>query len=63
MINNSRVKKKQVLSYSRQIILIVFLLVIFMSSSIGYVWSNYEGTQIGFESESHCRRMKERFWS
>mgnify|MGYP003759792075 FL=1 len=29
--------------------LIVFLLILFMSSSIGYVWSNYEGTQIGFD--------------
>jgi hypothetical protein len=25
------------------------MLVLFMGSGIGYVWSNYEGTQIGFD--------------
>ena len=49
-INNSRVKENnRFYLTSRQIILIAFLLVLFMGSSIGYVWSNYQGTQIGFD--------------
>ena len=48
-INNSRVKGNRFYLTSRQIILIAFLLVLFMSSGISYVWSNYEGTQIGFD--------------
>jgi len=48
-INNSRVKKNRFYFTNRQIILITFMLVLFMGSGIGYVWSNYEGTQIGFD--------------
>lgn len=48
-INNSKVKRNRFYLTSRQIVLIAFLLVLFMSSGIGYVWSNYEGTQIGFD--------------
>ena len=48
-INNSKIKRNRFYLTSRQIILIAFLLVLFMSSGIGYVWSNYEGTQIGFD--------------
>ncbi len=48
-INNSRVKKSRFYLTSRQIILIAFLLLLFMGSSIGYVWSSYEGTQIGID--------------
>jgi len=48
-INNSRKKKNRFYLTSRQIILIAVMLVLFMGSSIGYVWSNYEGTQIGFD--------------
>lgn len=33
----------------RQIFLIISALVVFMASSIGYVWSNFEGTRIGYE--------------
>lgn len=33
----------------RQVLLIGFMLVLFMGSGIGYVWSNYEGTQIGYD--------------
>ncbi|MFC1863760.1 hypothetical protein ACFL1Z_07400, partial [Thermodesulfobacteriota bacterium] len=33
----------------RQIILITVMLIIFMGSGIGYVWSNFEGTQIGYD--------------
>lgn len=48
-INNSKVKKKKFYLTNRQIFLIAFMLIAFMGSSIGYVWSNYEGTQIGFD--------------
>ena len=48
-IKNSRVKKKKFFLTNRQIILITFMLAVFMGCSIGYVWSNYEGTQIGFD--------------
>jgi cell division protein FtsL len=47
-IKNSRIKKNRFYITSRQIILITMMLLLFMGSSIGYVWSNYEGTQIGF---------------
>ncbi len=33
----------------RQILLIVFMMLLFMGSSIGYVWSNFERTQIGYD--------------
>lgn len=48
-IKNSRIKRNRFYFTNRQIILITFMLVLFMSSSISYVWSNYEGTQIGFD--------------
>lgn len=48
-INNSRVKRPAFYITNRQIILIIFLLVLFMGSGIGYVWSNFEGTQIGYD--------------
>jgi cell division protein FtsL len=34
---------------NRQIVLIALMLFIFMGSGIGYVWSNFEGTQICFD--------------
>lgn len=48
-INNSRVKRSTFYITHRQIILIIILLVLFMGSGIGYVWSNFEGTQIGYD--------------
>ena len=33
----------------RQVVLVGFLLLLFMGSGIGYVWSNFEGTQIGYD--------------
>lgn len=48
-INNSRVKRNRFYITRRQIVLIVVMLLLFMGSSIGYVWSNYKGTQIGFD--------------
>lgn len=48
-VNNSKVKKTRFYFTHRQIILIIILLVLFMGSGISYVWSNYEGTQIGYD--------------
>jgi cell division protein FtsL len=48
-IRNSKVKTGRFYFTNRQIILITFMLVLFMGSGIGYVWSNYEGTRIGFD--------------
>jgi cell division protein FtsL len=47
--NNSKIKRRRFYFTHRQIILITFMLILFMGSGIGYVWSNYEGTQIGFD--------------
>ena len=47
-IKNARAKWRLRLS-SRQIALVALLLLLFMGSGIGYVWSNFEGTQIGYD--------------
>ncbi|HEJ83924.1 MAG TPA: hypothetical protein ENO25_05090 [Desulfobacteraceae bacterium] len=48
-INNSRARRSTSHITHRQIILIIVLFVLFMGSGIGYVWSNFEGTQIGYD--------------
>ena len=48
-IINSKIKRKRFYFTHRQIILIAVMLFLFMGSGIGYVWSNFEGTQIGFD--------------
>lgn len=48
-VNNSRIKGKKVQLTPRQILLIIFLLLLFMASGIGFVWSNFETTQIGYD--------------
>ena len=48
-VKNTRMKKKRRYLTYRQLFLIAGMLVIFMVSGIGYVWSNYEGTQIGYD--------------
>ena len=47
-IKNYRVKKRMLNMKSKQALLIIFMLFLFMGSSIGYVWSNFERTQIGY---------------
>lgn len=43
-------KRIQTMSLSgRQILLTAVMLLVFMGSGIGYVWSNFEGTQIGYD--------------
>jgi cell division protein FtsL len=46
---NSKTRKSSFYITRRQIVLITVLLVLFMGSGISYVWSNFEGTQIGFD--------------
>lgn len=53
-VNNSRIKGKKVQLTPRQILLIIFLLLLFMASGIGFVWSNFETTQIGY----HLSQLK-----
>ena len=48
-IKNYRVKKRILNVKSKQALLIIFMLFLFMGSSIGYVWSNFERTQIGYD--------------
>jgi cell division protein FtsL len=48
-VKNSRTKKKKTYISYRQLFLIGLMLFIFMGSGIGYVWSNFEGTQIGYD--------------
>ncbi len=48
-VKNSRTSKSCFYLSGRQIVLIAVMFLLFMSSSIGYVWSNYEGTQKGFD--------------
>ena len=48
-INNARTKSRRFHVTRRQVVLIIVMLFIFMGSSIGYVWSNFERTQIGYD--------------
>ena len=48
-IKNSRVRKKRLRLTTRQIFSITIMLCVFMGSGISYVWSNFEGTQIGYD--------------
>ncbi|MBL7101789.1 MAG: cell division protein FtsL [Desulfobacteraceae bacterium] len=48
-VENSRVKKRIFNVTGRQLFLIVFMLFFLMGSGIGYVWSNFEKTQIGYD--------------
>jgi len=43
-------RKKTQISYdTKTVFLVIFMLFLFMGSSIGYVWSNFERTQIGYD--------------
>jgi cell division protein FtsL len=48
-INNSKVRRSHFYFSTRQIVLITVMCILFMGSGISYVWSNFEGTQIGFD--------------
>ena len=48
-VKNAKARKRSFRLSRRQIALVVLLLTLFMGSGIGYVWSNFEGTQIGYD--------------
>ena len=50
-VNNAKVKRRRrkIRITPRQILLIAIMLLLFTGSSISYVWSNFEGTQIGYD--------------
>jgi cell division protein FtsL len=48
-ISNARVKRNALHMSRRQVLLIIFMLFLFMGTSIGYVWSTFERTQIGYD--------------
>jgi cell division protein FtsL len=48
-LDNCRARGNKFYFSPRQIALTSILVFIFMGSGIGYVWSNYKGTQIGFD--------------
>jgi len=48
-VRNTKLRKSRFHFTPRQILLVVLMLFVFMGSGIGYVWSNLEGTQIGYD--------------
>ncbi len=48
-VNRSRKKTDRVLLTRRQIGSIVLFVILFMGCGIGYVWSNFENTQRGYD--------------
>ena len=48
-IKNARIRKRKLSLTHRQIFLIAIMLFTFMGSGISYVWSNFEGTRIGYD--------------
>lgn len=48
-VRNTKIRKGRLHFTPRQILLVALMLVAFMGSGIGYVWSNLEGTQIGYD--------------
>lgn len=55
-IRNARRREGTLRLTNRQIFFIAVMLLAFMGSGIGYVWSNFEGTQIGYD----LSRLQER---
>ncbi|MCD6305976.1 MAG: cell division protein FtsL [Deltaproteobacteria bacterium] len=48
-LRNSRLRKRRQTLTPKQVFLIILMLFFFMSIGIGYVWSNFERTQIGYD--------------
>ena len=64
-IKNTRIKRQLFDINTRQIALAIILSMVFMISGIGYVWSTFERTQIGYniselQKEEKCLREKNR---
>ncbi len=58
-VRNSRVRQRRFHITRKQVLLIILLLFLFMGSGIGYVWSNFERTQIGYDlSQLKKQEMK-----
>jgi len=55
-MKNTRRKDRRLRLNPKQVLLISIMLLVFMGGSMGYVWSNFEGTQIGYD----LSRLKER---
>jgi cell division protein FtsL len=45
---NTRIKSARVRLTGKQLLVVIVTVITFMSCSIGYVWSNFEGTQLGY---------------
>ena len=58
-ITNTRSKRRNLPLTPRQVVLILLMLFSFMGSGIGYVWSNFETTQIGYDL-SHLKQEEMR---
>lgn len=48
-VRNAKKKPGKFRPGRRHLFLVVIMLFAFMGSGMGYVWSNYEGTQIGYD--------------
>ena len=48
-ITNTRKKRQGARVTGRQVLLIMFLVILLMGSGIGFVWSNFETTQLGYD--------------
>ena len=48
-IKNAKIKGRKFHITPRQILIIAVVLFLLMGSGIGYVWSSFEGTQIGYD--------------
>lgn len=48
-LKNCRLKKRRFHVTRKQVVLITLMLFISMGTGIGYVWSNFERTQIGYD--------------
>ena len=48
-MGNTRSKTSKFHVTRRQVIITLLMLICFMGTSIGYVWSNFERTQIGYD--------------
>ncbi|HIC84962.1 MAG TPA: hypothetical protein EYP06_01510 [Desulfobacterales bacterium] len=55
-VSNVRVRRRRLSLTRFQVFMIIVLLLVFMGSGIGFVWSNFESTQRGYD----IAQLKER---
>ncbi len=61
-VSNVRVSRRRFKLTAGQVFLVFLLLLVFMGSGIGFVWSNFESTQMGYDLtqlKEKERRLKE----